>query len=57
MGSWSPAVHEYLRYLEAAGFDGVGTACLVLVDKRGPFAVVSHPARRVMDWCLLSMYT
>jgi hypothetical protein len=22
MGSWSPAVHEYLRYLEAAGFDG-----------------------------------
>jgi hypothetical protein len=22
MGPWSPAVHEYLRYLEAAGFDG-----------------------------------
>jgi len=22
MGSWSPAVHEYLRYLEAAGFGG-----------------------------------
>ncbi len=22
MGQWSPAVHEYLRYLEAAGFDG-----------------------------------
>jgi hypothetical protein len=22
MGSWSPAVHEYLRYLEVAGFDG-----------------------------------
>ena len=22
MGSWSPAVHEYLRYLEAAGFEG-----------------------------------
>ena len=22
MGSWSPAVHEYLRHLEAAGFDG-----------------------------------
>jgi phosphotransferase family enzyme len=22
MGSWSPAVHEFLRYLEAAGFDG-----------------------------------
>ena len=22
MGWWSPAVHEYLRYLEAAGFDG-----------------------------------
>lgn len=23
MGPWSPAVHEYLRYLEAAGFDGL----------------------------------
>jgi len=22
MGPWSPAVHEYLRHLEAAGFDG-----------------------------------
>jgi hypothetical protein len=22
MGPWSPAVHEYLRYLEAAGFAG-----------------------------------
>ena len=22
MGAWSPAVHEYLRHLEAAGFDG-----------------------------------
>src|SRR5258708_11590597 len=22
MGPWSPAVHEYLRYLEAAGFSG-----------------------------------
>jgi Phosphotransferase enzyme family len=22
MGSWTPAVHEYLRHLEAAGFDG-----------------------------------
>jgi len=22
MGSWSPAVHEYLRHLESAGFDG-----------------------------------
>jgi hypothetical protein len=22
MGAWSPAVHEYLRYLEGAGFDG-----------------------------------
>ena len=22
MGSWSPAVHEYLRHLEAAGFEG-----------------------------------
>lgn len=22
MGPWSPAVHEYLRYLEAAGFEG-----------------------------------
>lgn len=22
MGPWSPAVHEYLRYLEAAGFGG-----------------------------------
>jgi Phosphotransferase enzyme family len=22
MGGWSPAVHEYLRHLEAAGFDG-----------------------------------
>ncbi len=22
MGQWSPAVHEYLRHLEAAGFDG-----------------------------------
>jgi hypothetical protein len=22
MGPWSPAVHEYLRYLEAARFDG-----------------------------------
>jgi hypothetical protein len=21
-GAWSPAVHEYLRHLEAAGFDG-----------------------------------
>jgi hypothetical protein len=22
MGPWSPAVHDYLRHLEAAGFDG-----------------------------------
>jgi aminoglycoside phosphotransferase (APT) family kinase protein len=33
MGSWSPAVHEYLRYLEAAGFDGAPRVLAIEGDR------------------------
>jgi hypothetical protein len=29
MGRWSLAVHEYLRHLEAAGFEGARPGCAV----------------------------
>jgi phosphotransferase family enzyme len=48
LGSWSPAVHEYLRYLESAGFDGAprvyGTdgSCEVLSYLTGEVAADPH---------------
>jgi hypothetical protein len=38
VGSWSPAVHEYLRHLESAGFDG--SPRVLGVD--GRFEVLSY---------------
>jgi len=48
LGPWSPAVHEYLRYLESAGFDGapqvLGTdgSCEVLGYLEGEVAADPH---------------
>jgi len=33
MGSWLPAVHEYLRHLEAAGFGGAPRLLEIEVDR------------------------
>ncbi len=38
IGPWSPAVHEYLRYLEAAGFEGSPR----LIGIEGGYEVLSH---------------
>ena len=43
MGPWSPAVHEYLRHLEAAGFEG-SPRVLGIEDNRQVLAgeIISH---------------
>jgi len=38
MGPWSPAVHEYLRHLEAAGFGGAPR----VLDTDGDFEVLTY---------------
>ena len=44
MGPWSPAVHEYLRFLEAAGFDDVG-----FTDVREP-VYYGRDVAAALDW-------